>query len=89
MHRSYLTGYCFLGLFRHVIAESGSMLTEWALDRKGGQTGYRIAELAGCKMEPYEDLLYCLRNMDEVALHEAQRAFSVSKSIQFYTFQCY
>jgi len=64
------------GLFRYVIAESGSMLTEWALDRKGGYTGYRIAEYAGCPMEPYEALLNCLRNIDEVALHEAQRMFS-------------
>ena len=57
--------------------ESGSMLAEWALDRHPRKTGLRIAEFAECPLEPYEELLYCLRNMDEVELRRAQQKYSV------------
>ncbi|KAI9562248.1 hypothetical protein GHT06_013213 [Daphnia sinensis] len=63
-------------LFHNAIAESGSMLTEWALDRNTTKHGYRIAELAGCPLEPYADLLHCLRSIDAIALRNAQKAFS-------------
>lgn len=53
------------------------MLTEWALDRNTTKHGYRIAELAGCPLEPYADLLHCLRSIDQLALRNAQKAFSV------------
>lgn len=53
------------------------MLTEWALDRNTTKHGYRIAELAGCPLAPYEDLLHCLRSIDAIALRNAQKAFSV------------
>jgi len=53
------------------------MLAEWALDRHPRKTGLRIAEFAECPLEPYEDLLYCLRNMDEVELRRAQQKYSV------------
>ena len=45
-----------------MICDSGSMLSAWALDRNPRKTGLRVAELAKCPLEPYEDLLYCLRN---------------------------
>lgn len=64
------------GLFRYAIMESGSMLAEWALDRHPRKTGLRIAEFAECPLEPYEELLYCLRNMDEVELRRAQQKYS-------------
>ena len=54
------------------------MLTEWALDRNDTKHGMRIAELAGCPLKPYEDLLHCLRAIDPIALRRAQRKFSVS-----------
>jgi acetylcholinesterase len=66
-----------LELFRYAIAESGSMLTDWALDRNATKHGYRIAELAGCPLEPYADLLHCLRSIDPVALRRAQGDYSV------------
>lgn len=53
------------------------MLTEWALDRNTTKHGYRIAELAGCPLEPYADLLHCLRSIDQLVLRNAQKAFSV------------
>ncbi|EFX79248.1 hypothetical protein DAPPUDRAFT_225204 [Daphnia pulex] len=63
-------------LFRYAIAESGSMLTDWALDRNATKHGYRIAELAGCPLEPYAELLHCLRSIDPVALRRAQGDYS-------------
>lgn len=66
------------GLFHRAIAESGSMLTDWALDRDARKHGLRIAELANCPLEPYADLLHCLRSMDAIELRRAQGAFSVS-----------
>jgi len=63
-------------LFRYAIAESGSMLTDWALDRNATKHGYRIAELAGCPLDPYEALLHCLRSIDPVVLRRAQGQYS-------------
>ena len=67
-----------VGLFHHAIAESGSMLTDWAVDRNYTKHGMRIAELAGCPLDPYADLLHCLRSIDSIDLRNAQIAFSVS-----------
>lgn len=53
------------------------MFSEWAIDRHPKETGLRIAEFADCPLEPYEDLLYCLRNIDEVELHFAQQKYAV------------
>lgn len=66
-----------LDLFRYAIAESGSMLADWAVDRNSTKHGYVIAELAGCPLEPYEELLHCLRSIDVITLQNAQSAFSV------------
>jgi hypothetical protein len=54
------------------------MLTDWALDRNATKHGLRIAELAGCPLEPYADLLHCLRSIDPVDLRRAQGDYSVS-----------
>lgn len=54
------------------------MLADWALDRNASKHGYRIAELTGCPLEPYADLLHCLRTIDAVELRRAQGTFSVS-----------
>lgn len=66
-----------LGLFKNAIAESGSMLADWAVDRNSSKHGYVIAELAGCPLEPYADLLHCLRSIDVRTLRDAQLYFSV------------
>ncbi|KAI9562247.1 hypothetical protein GHT06_013212 [Daphnia sinensis] len=63
-------------LFHHAIAESGSMLTDWALDRNAKKNGMRIAELTNCTLEPYEVLLHCLRNLDAYTLRQAQKQYS-------------
>ncbi|KZS07855.1 Carboxylic ester hydrolase [Daphnia magna] len=65
-------------LFRYAIAESGSMLADWAVDRNSTKHGYVIAELAGCPLEPYEELLHCLRSIDVITLQNAQSAFSAN-----------
>ena len=53
-----------LGMYHRVISQSGSMLAPWALDRKPVEAARRIAEIAGCTLEPYSVLLDCLRNID-------------------------
>jgi hypothetical protein len=40
------------------------MLAQWALDRDSRKHGLRIAEIAGCPLDPYEDLLHCLHTID-------------------------
>ena len=55
------------------------MLTDWALDRKGRESGLIIAKYAGCPLEPYRDLLECLRTVDVQTLRQAQRRLSVSR----------
>jgi len=67
-------------LFHGVIAEAGSMLTDWALDRKGRESGLIIAKYAGCPLEPYRDLLECLRTVDVPTLRNAQRRLAVNKN---------
>lgn len=68
------------GLFHRAIGESGSVLAEWAVDRdgRGKKASMRVAEIAGCPLEPYEDLLSCVQNMDARELTEAYRIYRVS-----------
>lgn len=63
------------GLFHRVISESGTMLVAWALDREPVKHGRRIAEIAGCPLEPYADLLNCLRTIDAQELTDAFNLF--------------
>ena len=65
------------GLFRGAIAESGSILTDWAIDRDQITTGYTIAKYANCPLEPYDVLLQCLRTINPKELNEAQHRYSV------------
>jgi hypothetical protein len=53
------------------------MLADWAVDRNSTKHGYLIAELAGCPLEPYADLLHCLRSIDVRTLTDAQLEFMV------------
>lgn len=53
------------------------MLADWALDRHPRETGLRIAELAGCPLEPESALVDCFRDMDVTTLRNAQKAYSV------------
>jgi len=55
----------------------GSILAEWAFDRNPRPTGLTIAEYAGCPLEPYSDLLDCLRNVSPRLLLDAQAKLSV------------
>jgi len=66
------------GLFHRAIGESGSVLAEWALDRDpkvAEQPCRRVAELAGCPLEPYSDLIHCLRNIPARKIVKAYKAF--------------
>ena len=51
------------GLYHQSIAESGSVLAEWALDSgdRGKIASLEVARLAGCPLEPYQALLNCVR----------------------------
>lgn len=66
------------GLFRGAIAESGSILTDWAIDRDQITSGRKISEYAGCPLEPYHELVDCLRNVDVKTLMDAQGRYSVN-----------
>ena len=67
------------GLFQRAIAESGSVLAEWALDRdgRGKAASLQIAEIAGCPVTPYAQLLDCVRNVDPAVLTDAYQQYSV------------
>jgi len=52
------------------------MLADWALDRHARKTGLRIAELAGCSSPDESETVECLRNLDPIALHNAQKQYS-------------
>jgi hypothetical protein len=67
-HQFFVTG-----LFQRAIGESGSVLAEWALDRdgRGKEASLKIAEMSGCPVEPYEDLLTCVQNVDAEILTQA------------------
>ena len=68
------------GLFHRAIGESGSVLAEWAIDRigRGKEGSLKIAEIAGCPLEPYQDLLSCVQNIDADLLTSAYRQYAVS-----------
>ena len=69
------------GLFHRAIGESGSVLAEWAVDRDGqGKKGsIRVAELAGCPIESYPELLSCVQNLDATDLTLAYGVYRVSQ----------
>jgi hypothetical protein len=48
------------------------MLADWALDRDARRHGLRIAELAGCPLEPENELVQCLRTVDAQTLLRAE-----------------
>ncbi|XP_032791458.2 cholinesterase 1 [Daphnia magna] len=66
------------GLFQRAIGESGSVLAEWALDRdgRGKVASLQIAEMAGCPLEPYQDLLTCVQNIDPLVLDRAYQDYA-------------
>ena len=48
-----------------------------AIDSDGKTPSTRIAEIAECPLEPYSDLLQCLRTIDAAKLIEAYKTFWV------------
>jgi len=60
------------GLFHRAIAQSGSMLADWALDARALQNGRSIVEETGCPMEPKEDMVACLRTIPAQQLIQAE-----------------
>jgi len=55
------------------------LVIEWAIDRdgRGKKASMRIAELAGCPLEPYDKLLNCVRNMNGEYLTSAYKYYQV------------
>lgn len=75
------------GLFHRAIGESGSVLCGWGIDDIGGvkAISLKIAELAGCPLEPYEDLLNCVQTIDAELLSAAMKEYTASFcSYQFF-----
>lgn len=75
----------YLGLFHGAITESGSVLAEWAIDRdgRGKEASLQVAQIAGCPLDPYEDLLTCVQNIDAQLLVDAYGVYSVRGSLRF------
>lgn len=58
----------YLNLSRHLCR---------AIDKDGKTPSTRVAEIAGCPLDPYPELLNCLRTIPAHNLTEAQRAYWV------------
>ena len=77
-----LQHYCLIkGLFHRAIGQSGSILAPWALDRKPVESARRIAEIAGCTLDPYLALLECLRTIDAKNITNAYFDYMVRELI--------
>lgn len=51
------------GLFHRVIAQSGTAINEWALDRKPFEGAQKLAGLVGCKNDTSVNIVSCLREL--------------------------
>lgn len=82
LYKAYVLSFLMAGLFQHAIGESGSVLAEWALDRegRGKAASLKIAEMAGCPVEPYQEMLTCVQNVDAKILTQAYLDYAVSKN---------
>ena len=61
-----------LGLFHRAIAQSGSALCEWAIERAPLQYAKEVGFNAGCTTESTIDLVECLRKTPANKLLEIQ-----------------
>ncbi len=77
-----------IGLFHRVIGQSGSILTPWALDRNPVENAKKVAEIAGCPLEPYAALSSCLRTLPASNITKAYHTFEVCHS-KFSWFVCH
>ncbi|XP_075211345.1 carboxylesterase 4A-like [Lycorma delicatula] len=62
-------------MFQRVIIQSGSSLCDWAVDRTPEEHAIRIAALANCTEESYEDMVLCLHKTNAWALLIAHSDF--------------
>lgn len=65
------------GLFHGAIAQSGSALCDWAIERNPLRFAQDVAETLGCPPNPSTKLVECLRTMSSSALLRAQSKFKV------------
>lgn len=63
------------GLFYAAIAQSGSALCDWAVERKPRKFAQDVAQSLGCPPSPSDRLVECLRTMSPSALLRAQSKF--------------
>ena len=63
------------GLFSAVIAQSGSALCDWAVERRPRKFAQEVASSLGCPVDPSDRLVECLRTMSPSALLRAQSKF--------------
>lgn len=69
----------FLGLFHRAIAQSGSALCEWALEREPLQFAREVAQTVGCPTDNSIDLVECLRRTHYSEILRAQSKGKVYK----------
>lgn len=63
------------GLFHKVIAQSGSAISEWALDRKPFEHAQELATLLGCKNTTSVEIVQCLRTVPWEDIIEVQNKY--------------
>ena len=63
------------GLFSAVIAQSGSALCDWAVERRPRKFAQEVAQTLGCPINPSDRLVDCLRRMSPSALLRSQGKF--------------
>lgn len=68
------------GLFHRAIAQSGSALCDWAIERNPLRFSRDVAESVGCPSSPTLRMVECLRTISSSALLRAQSKVKVSLS---------
>lgn len=68
------------GLFHRAIAQSGSALCDWAIEKDPLSFAQGVAESVGCPNNSNERMVECLRTISASSLLRAQSKFKVSQS---------
>lgn len=69
------------GLFHRAIAQSGSALCDWAIEKDPLNFAQAVADSVGCPNNSNERMVECLRTISASALLRAQSKFKVSRVI--------
>jgi carboxylesterase type B len=74
-------------LFHRAIAQSGSALCDWAIERNPQDFARKVGETLGCPLSSSQQLVECMRTMSPSALLRAQSKFKVLVTSAFFSFK--